>query len=41
VTVGDAEVHSVAIEKTKPRLYGGFRKQSFRVFVDDQLVGEH
>ena len=41
VTVGQSEVHSVVIEKTKQRLLGGFRKQVCRVFVDGQLVGEY
>jgi hypothetical protein len=29
------------IEKTRPLLFAGFRKQTCRVFVDNVLVGTH
>ena len=32
--------HKVVIEKTKPRIFAGFRPQAYRVFVDDALVAE-
>jgi hypothetical protein len=41
VPVGDSEVHSVVIEKQKPVLAGGVRKQTFRVLVDGDLLGEY
>jgi hypothetical protein len=39
--LGADEVHAVVIEKTKPRVASGIRKQSFKAFVDGELVGEH
>jgi hypothetical protein len=30
----------IRVEKTRPRLAAGFRRHSFRVFVDDDLVAE-
>lgn len=41
VTVGESETHEVVIEKTRPLLVAGFRKQAFRAFVDDVQVGEY
>jgi hypothetical protein len=41
VTVGDHERHSVLIERTKPTLLGAFRQNSFRAFVDGQLVAQY
>jgi len=41
VSVGTTEVHNVVIEKTKRSVVGGFRKSSFRAFVDDKVVGEY
>ena len=38
--VGDAEVHSVTVEKTRRLVLGGFRHQTFRAVVDGQVVGE-
>jgi hypothetical protein len=38
--VGDAEQYNVVIEKERKLLFAGFRKQKYRVFVDDQLVHE-
>jgi hypothetical protein len=32
--------HEVRIEKTRPRMYGGLRENSFKVQVDGQLVAE-
>lgn len=37
-TTGDVERHDVVIEKTRPRLLAGFRKQTCRVFVDNVQV---
>ena len=39
--VGNAERHNVRIEKERKLLLAGFRKQRYRVFVDDALVQEH
>jgi hypothetical protein len=41
LVVGDAEKHDVAIAKTRKRLIGGARKQTYQVFVDGQLLEEH
>ena len=38
-TVGVSEFHAVVIETTI--IAGGFRKQRFRVFVDEVLLAEH
>ena len=32
--------HLVVIEKERPRLFAGFRPQTFRILVDGQLVTE-
>ena len=32
--------HRIRVERTRPRLAAGFRRQSFRVFVDENLVAE-
>jgi hypothetical protein len=40
-SVGRLEVHSVLIEKTRPLVAGGIRKQAVKVFVDQELVGEY
>jgi hypothetical protein len=40
IDVGRAEVHSVAVEKNRPLVLAGFRHQTFRAFVDGELVGE-
>jgi hypothetical protein len=32
--------HVVVIEKQRPRLFAGFRPQTFRVLVDGKLVAE-
>jgi hypothetical protein len=40
-TVGEQERHQVLIEKTRPWMAAGFRKQSCRVFVDGRAVGEY
>jgi hypothetical protein len=40
-TVGEQERHDVVIEKSRLRLFAGFRKQTCRVLVDDLLVGEY
>jgi hypothetical protein len=36
--VGKTETHRVVIEKERPLLLAGFRKQTYRVFVDGQVV---
>ena len=38
VQTGRTEVHDVVVEKSKRKLYGGFRKQSFNVYVDGTLI---
>jgi hypothetical protein len=40
IDVGRAEVHSVTVEKERPLALAGFRRQTFRAFVDGVLVGE-
>jgi hypothetical protein len=32
--------HVVIVEKQRPRLFAGFRPQTFRILVDDKLVIE-
>jgi len=39
--VGIYEKHTVRVEKERPRLLAGLRPQTYRVFVDDELVEEH
>lgn len=41
VSVGDVEIHSVAIEKRRPRVNAGLRKQTLLVFVDGDLVAKY
>ncbi len=36
--VGSAERHEVRIEKTRKRLLGGARKQTYRIFVDGKPI---
>ena len=36
----DGAVHAVAIEKTRPLIFAGFRPQKYKAFVDDVLVKE-
>jgi hypothetical protein len=38
--VGKVEKHQVVIEKERPLLFGGVRPQTYRVFVDGQLIHE-
>lgn len=38
--VGQTEPHKVVLEKERPRLFGGFRPQTYRVFVDGQMIHE-
>jgi hypothetical protein len=38
--VGRTEKHEVMIEKQRPLLFAGFRPQTYRVFVDGQMVHE-
>jgi hypothetical protein len=40
IEVGASESHKVVIERHRRKTYSGLRKQSFRAFVDDELVGE-
>ena len=37
---GKTELHKVLIEKQRPLFLAGFRPQTYRVFVDGQLVHE-
>jgi hypothetical protein len=39
-SVGKTETHKVVLEKERPWLIAGFRPQTYRVFVDGQLVHE-
>jgi hypothetical protein len=41
VTVGTAETHKVVVEKRTGASYGGVRARSFRVTVDDHVLGEY
>jgi hypothetical protein len=41
VSVGASEPHAIRIEKTRKRFLAGYRRQTFKVFVDEELVGEH
>lgn len=41
LTVGTNEPHQVAIEHERPRFLAGFRRQTYRVFVDGRLAAEH
>ena len=41
LSVGTSEVHCLTVEKTARRIYAGYRKQRFLVFVDGALVGEY
>jgi len=41
VSVGVSEPHAIRIEKTRKRFLAGYRRQTFKVFVDEELVGEH
>ncbi len=39
-SVGKTETHQVVLERERPWLVAGFRPQTYRVFVDGQLVHE-
>jgi len=39
-SVGKTETHEVVLEKERPLLIAGFRRQTYRVFVDGELVHE-
>jgi len=39
-SVGKTETHQVVLEKERPLMIAGFRPQTYRVFVDGQLVHE-
>jgi hypothetical protein len=41
LTVGETGRHAVVIEKERKRMFAGFRKQKYRVFIDGQLAQEH
>jgi hypothetical protein len=41
VSVGAAELHAVRIEKTRKRFFSGYRRQTFKAFVDEELIGEY
>ena len=40
-TVGQDELHQIAIEKKRRLFLAGFRPQQYRIFVDGQLVQTH
>lgn len=40
-TVGDREVKTIRIEKTRPLLIAGVRSQKYRVFCDGVLLAEY
>lgn len=39
--VGYAEPHKVVIEKERKLFLAGFRKQKYRVFIDERLMQEY
>jgi hypothetical protein len=39
-TVGKVERHKVVLEKERPWLIAGFRPQTYRVFVDGEMIHE-
>ena len=39
--VGKIELHQVTIEKQRPLFLGGLFPNTYRVLVDDRLIGEH
>jgi hypothetical protein len=39
-TVGTPEQHQVTIEHQRPLLFAGFRPQTYRVFVDGEVIEE-
>ncbi|MCO6455648.1 MAG: hypothetical protein J5I93_10170 [Pirellulaceae bacterium] len=39
--VGKAEPHEVTIEHERPVMLGGLRPNSYRIFVDGQMIGQH
>jgi hypothetical protein len=41
VLVGATEPHVVRIEKTRKRFLSGYRRPTFKAFVDGELVGEY
>ena len=41
LTIGEDEPHAVVIEKRRPRILGGARPSTYRVFVDGQLIATH
>ncbi len=41
IPVGSNDRHEVVIEKTRKRIFGGARRQSYRVLVDGELLEEH
>ena len=41
IPVGQDEHHDVVIEKTRAAVLGGFRSQTCRVIVDDQVAAEY
>jgi hypothetical protein len=40
-TVGGKEKHQVTIEHERPLLFGGLRRQKYRLYVDGQLAEQH
>ncbi|MFU8771133.1 MAG: hypothetical protein ACNA8H_01800 [Anaerolineales bacterium] len=40
-TVGDQEQHEVLIEKKRPLIFPGLRRQKYAIFVDGSLVEEY
>jgi hypothetical protein len=40
-TVGEHEKHQVAMVHERPLLWGGLRRQQYRVYVDGELAAEH
>jgi len=39
--LGEAEKHRVRIQHSRPRWFGGFRKQTYGVFVDGKKIQEY
>ena len=38
--VADVHQHKVVIEKSRPRIFAGFRPQAYRIFVEGNVVAE-
>jgi hypothetical protein len=41
VAVGTSELHAVRLQKTRKAQFAGFRRHTFKAFVDGELVGQY